>query len=67
MSKKHQVPVKPHTIDFLSILLISALILFAVLFLILSENQSDAIDDIWSHFKNISLIVVGYVFGSSKK
>jgi uncharacterized membrane protein len=67
MSIKRKNSVTPNTIHFLSIFLIVALILAALLLLIYSENQSDAINDIWSHFKTISLIVVGYVFGNSTK
>jgi len=67
MSIKNKNPVTPNTIHFLSIFLIFALVLAAFLLLIYSENQSDAINNIWSHFKSISLIVVGYVFGNSKK
>jgi uncharacterized membrane protein len=67
MSIKRKNSVTPNTIHFLSIFLIVALILAALLLLIYSESQSDAINDIWSHFKTISLIVVGYVFGNSTK
>jgi len=67
MSIKHKNSINSNTIHFLSIFLIVALVLAASLLLIYSENQSDAIKDIWSHFKSISLIVVGCVFGSSKK
>lgn len=67
MSFKRINSVTPNTIHFLSIFLIGSLILAALLLLIYSENQSDAINDIWSHFKTISLIVVGYVFGNSTK
>ena len=67
MSIKRKNLVKPNTIHFLSIFLIIALVLAASLLLILAVNQSDAINDIWSHFKTISLIVVGYVFGNSEK
>ncbi len=67
MSIKRKNSVTPKTIHFLSIFLIIVLVLTALILLIFSENQSDAISDIWSHFKSISLIVVGYVFGNSKK
>jgi hypothetical protein len=67
MSIKRKNTINSNTVQFLSIFLIVVLVIVASLLLFMSVNQSDAINDIWSHFKTISLIVVGYVFGNSKK
>lgn len=67
MSIKRENSLNSNTVHFLSIFLIVSLGVAALLLVLFSENQSDAINDVWSHFKSISLIVVGYVFGNSKK
>jgi hypothetical protein len=40
-----------------------ALIFSSLLYIILNENRTAAMNDVWSHFKNLSLIVIGYFFG----
>jgi hypothetical protein len=40
-----------------------ALILSSLLYIFINENRAAAVNDVWSHFKNLSLIVIGYFFG----
>lgn len=62
---KHQKPIK--FTAFLSILIIICMVFFAFFYLCFSQQAVGAAQDIWQHFKTLSLIVVGYWFGSNSK
>jgi CHASE3 domain sensor protein len=64
---KHQQTIKPKAIFNLSIFIILCMLCFAVFYLYLAQDNNEAIQDIWQHFKALSLIVVGYWFGNSNK
>jgi hypothetical protein len=65
MSNNHRPPLS--AISFISILIILETFAFAFFFIYFSNENAMAARDIWEHFKSLSLIVVGYWFGSVKE
>ena len=65
MSKKHN-SIKPKTLSIISIAIIFFMFVFAIVFIYISDDKGLAAIDVWEHIKTISLIVVGYWFGSAR-
>lgn len=61
-----QNPPTNNTVHIVALLIFVALVLFIPVFLYCSKDISVAIETIWEHLKDLSLIVAGYLFGRGK-
>jgi len=64
MSHKHQD--SPKIVTTLSIIIMLGLAATAIIYIALSNDKGGASQEVWGHFKDLSILVIGYYFGYKK-